>query len=301
MRVSIENEQLKAEIESFGAELKSLIRKEENQEYMWEGIPPFWRKTSPILFPFIGQWVNSSYRYHGKEYETIKHGFAREMDFRVTLQEKDRVIFAIESTKETLERFPFPFMLEIEYRLEDNSLTEQWRVHNKGSETMYFSIGGHPAFSCPPFKNGVREGMRTDCAIKTYGTEGKTVLHSTEITMATGLLSGEQVPINVKDGVFPIAPHIFERDALVFAEEGVKAVGLLDKDGKEYMRLESENCPVWGIWSMRPDEAPYVCIEPWWGICDSADYQGTLEERPYTNHVEAGEVWQEGFRIVVEG
>lgn len=301
MRVCIENEQLKVELESFGAELKSLIRKDINQEYMWEADPAFWGKTSPILFPFIGKLEEGGYRYQDKKYVMDKHGFARDMDYRVTLQEKDRVVFAIEHTEDTLVKFPFPFLLEVEYRLEGNSLSELWRVHNQGGETMHFSMGGHPAFACPLVKDGKRSGKRTDCFVKVYGVEDKDVLASTEITVSTGLLSGETVSVEVKDGVFPVVDHIFDGDALVFAEQGATAVALLDQDGKEYVRLEAASCPVWGIWSMPSSDASYVCIEPWWGICDNAGYQGTLEDRPYTNHLEAGKVWEEGFRIVVEG
>ena len=189
-----------------------------------------------------------------------KHGFARDMDYRGVVQEKDRVVFAIENTDETLAKFPFSFMLEVEYRLEENSLAEQWRVHNQGSETMYFSMGGHPAFACPLVVDGVRNGKRTDCSVKVYGVEGKAVLESTEIKVSNGLLSGNMVPVDVKEGVFPIVDHIFDGDALVFADQGVTAVGLLNQDGKEYVRLEAATCPVWGVWSMPTSDASYVCI-----------------------------------------
>ena len=301
MRISIENEQLKAEIDSYGAELKSIVKKDTNQEYLWEADPAFWGKTSPILFPFIGKLEGGVFRHNGKTYEMDKHGFARDMDFSVTAQEKDRVVFAIESTEDTLAKFPFPFLLEVEYRAEGNCVTEQVKVHNQGEETMYFSLGGHPAFACPLIKNGTRSGKRTDCFVKLYGVDGKEALDSTEINVSVGLLSGKTFPVKMKDGVFPIVNHIFDSDALVFAKQGVTAVAFLDSEGKEYVRMEAETCPVWGIWSMPTSDASYVCIEPWWGICDGEGYQGTLEERPYTNYVEEGKVWQDGFRIVVEG
>uniref|UniRef100_UPI0040574939 aldose 1-epimerase family protein n=1 Tax=Acetatifactor sp. TaxID=1872090 RepID=UPI0040574939 len=299
MRITIENEKIRAEIESFGAELKSLVRKSSNQEYMWEADHAFWGKTAPILFPFIGKLEGAHYRYNGKIYEADKHGFGRDMDYQVITQEQDRVVFAIESTDRTLVKFPWPFLLEVEYRLEDCSIIEQVRVHNRGKETMHFSLGGHPAFAAPLVKDGVRTGARTDCSVKMYGAEDKDVLYSTQINIADGLLTGVKLPIEVKNGVFPIVDHIFDSDALVFASEGVTAVGLLDADGKEYVRLEAATCPVWGVWSMPTSEASYVCIEPWWGICDAAGYEGTLDERPYTNYVEAGEVWQESFKMIV--
>ncbi len=299
MRVQIENEWLKAEIESFGAELKSLVRKEDNQEFLWEADPAFWGKTAPILFPFIGKLEGAIYRYDSKEYVADKHGFARDMDFSLVEQEADRVVFAIESNEMTLAKYPFPFLLEVEYCLEENHLNQQWRVHNKGDRTMHFSLGGHPAFAAPLVKNGVRCGKRSDCFVKLYGAEDKAVVKSTQINIADGLLTGEMIPIAVEDGVFPVAEHIFDSDALVLAKQGVTAVGLLDKDGKEYVRMKSPECPVWGIWSMPTGEASYVCIEPWWGICDAKGYDGLLEERPFTNHLDAGCVWKKEIRMTV--
>ena len=295
MRYQLENEQMKAEIESFGAELKSLVRKADAREYMWEADPAFWGKTSPILFPFIGKLEGAKYSCQGKAYEMDKHGFARDMEFAVTLQEKDRIVFAIESNQSTLQKFPFEFMLEVEYVLSETGISEKVRVTNRGGEPMYFSFGGHPAFACP-IKTGA-EQARTECFVRLYGVEGKAAVDSTEIGVPDGLLTGKKTGISLENGVFPIVEGIFDHDALCFAGEGITAAALLDQEKKEYVRLEAD-CPVWGIWSMPDSRAGYVCIEPWWGICDSKGYAGTLQERPYTNSVDAGATWTCTYRIV---
>ena len=87
--------------------------------------------------------------------------------------------------------------------------------------------------------------------------------------------------------------------ALIFEKQGVTKVALVDKEGAEYVSVEAESCPVWGVWSMPTSDASYVCIEPWWGICDSEGYDGNLQDRPYTNSVEPGKIWQEGYKISV--
>lgn len=300
MRITIENEYLNAGIETKGVELRSLIRKEDGQEYIWEADPAFWDKTSPILFPFIGKLEDFKYLYHGKTYGMTKHGFARDTEFKVVKQEKDRVVFAMESTPETMENYPFPFLFEVEYRLEGNSLLEEWSVHNHGEETMYFAIGGHPAFGCPLLKNGKREGKRTDCFVKVYGVDGKEVLDVTKIDIQAGLTNGTTYELPVADGVFPIKEDSFLYDAIVFANQGVTAGALIDANGKEYVRVEAPSCPVWGIWSMPSSEPGYVCFEPWWGICGEVGEWTELEERPYTNHADAGKVWKDGIKIVIE-
>lgn len=295
MRYQLENERMRAEIESFGAELKSLVRKADAREYMWEADPVFWGKTSPILFPFIGKLEGAQYHYNGKSYEMDKHGFARDMEFTAAQRERDRIVFALESNPDTMIKFPFSFVLEVEYALLSDGISEKVRVTNKGGGTLYFSFGGHPAFACPR-KDG-SERARTECFVKLYGAEGKAGVASTEIGVPDGLLTGNKPEISLENGIFPIAEGIFDHDALCFADGGITAAALLDKDKKEYVRLEAD-CPVWGIWSMPDSRAGYVCIEPWWGICDSKGYAGALQERPYTNSVDAGASWTCAYRIV---
>lgn len=298
MRYFLENENLKVEIESFGAELKSVVDKKTMQEYMWEANPAFWGKTSPVLFPFIGKLEGAGYLYQGKRYNIEKHGFARDMEFYPAERKTDSITFFIESNEETLKKFPFPFRLEISYHLEGKKVVENWKVFNSGSETMYFSMGGHPAFACPPKSGKAEAGVkRTDCFVKLYGETGSTV-SSTEIGVPDGLLTGTSFLVETENGMISVTENLFDKDALCLEKQGVRAVGLCDAAGKEYVRLEAD-CPVWGIWSMPDSNASYICLEPWWGICDSKGYAGTIQERPYTNSVEAGKVWEQEFRIVV--
>lgn len=303
MRYILENELIKAEIESFGGELKSLVHKATGQEYMWEADPAFWGKTSPILFPFIGKLEGASYEYEKKRYEIEKHGFARDMEFDVAERDENRITFFIESNEDTLKKFPFFFRLEILYELGDSGITEKWHVINKGTETMYFSVGGHPAFACPP-KSGKKDAglRRTDCFLKLYGEnlrpyDGNKV-QSTEIMVPEGLLTGASFPVEVEESMIPVREHIFDKDAICLEKQGVKALGICDAAGREYVHLEAD-CPVWGIWSVPDSNAAYICLEPWWGICDSRGYGGTLQERPYTNSAKAGEVWEQSFKITV--
>ncbi len=68
MRYVLENDTLRVEIDSFGAELKSVKRKSDDKEYMWYADKKYWGRTSPVLFPFVGNCRNKEYRYGGKTY-----------------------------------------------------------------------------------------------------------------------------------------------------------------------------------------------------------------------------------------
>ena len=140
---------LTVEISEHGAELQS-IRKDD-VEYLWQGDPAYWGRRSPVLFPIVGSVWEKRYRVDGKEFELGQHGFARDMDFVLVSQASDQVRYRLESSAETLAKYPFPFVLEIAYRLHDNKLDVIWDVMNPASEDLYFQIGAHPAFNYPDY------------------------------------------------------------------------------------------------------------------------------------------------------
>lgn len=107
MRVYLENETVKVEIETFGAEIKSLVKKATGQEYMWCANPAYWGKTAPFLFPFIGKLVEEKYTYEGKVYPAQKHGFGQRVGYEIVEQEADRIVLRTTDTKETYADYPF--------------------------------------------------------------------------------------------------------------------------------------------------------------------------------------------------
>ena len=162
MRYVLENETLRVEIDSYGAEIKSIQRKSDGMEYMWQADPKYWGRTSPVLFPFVGVPKNKEYSYEGKTYSMGQHGFARDMEFTcesalteenetdcVHIKDANNVWFALDSNDETYEKYPFRFRLHIGYELTGNQVKVSWRVKNIDGKPMYFSIGAHPAFRCP--------------------------------------------------------------------------------------------------------------------------------------------------------
>ena len=52
MRYTMKNNIMSVEINSNGAEVKSVIKN--GVEYMWNANPEYWGRTSPVLFPFVG-------------------------------------------------------------------------------------------------------------------------------------------------------------------------------------------------------------------------------------------------------
>lgn len=286
----ISNEKITIQADSMGAELKSLKDVATGREYMWNADPKYWKRTSPILFPLVGGLKGGVYRLGDREYPMGQHGFARDMEMKLKSQVAHEIWFTLESDEETLQKYPYPFLLELGYELRDKTVIVKWNVKNTGKERMYFSIGGHPAFLCP-----VEEGTKqTDYSIRLDAKE-----HVTVSTLRDGLLSGEKVDYKLDNGMIPVAEHLFDGDALVIENDQAHSAALVKPDGEVYLTVTFD-APLFGIWSPPKKQAPFICIEPWYGRCDRADYAGDWENREWGQCLEAGETFMAQYRIAVE-
>jgi aldose 1-epimerase len=64
----IENEYLKVTVGSYGAQLKSVVRKSDNVEHMWQADPAVWGYHAPILFPYTGRVKDNKILAKGREF-----------------------------------------------------------------------------------------------------------------------------------------------------------------------------------------------------------------------------------------
>ena len=145
---TIQNNFLTVQVKNAGAELCS-IKDKAGTEYLFDANPAYWGRSAPVLFPFVGSLKNKSFVYEGKSYQMGQHGFARDRDFSLLQKEEASIWFRLTSNEETLAIYPLPFVLDIGYQLEDNSIRVLWNVHNPSDKSLLFSIGAHPAFLCP--------------------------------------------------------------------------------------------------------------------------------------------------------
>ena len=285
----LKNSEISVKIDSHGAELKSLKKLENGTEYMWCGDAKYWGRTSPVLFPFVGGVKNREYRTKGRTYSMTQHGFARDMDFTLLSQTDDEIWFELRSTEETLEKFPYAFILKLGYRIEGNKTEVLWQVENPGTEVLHFSIGGHPAFNCP-----IEPDTKQDECFVDFGNVDEVV--STRIS-ENGLATNFMDVYGLTAGKLPLRDNLFEHDALVIENDQTNTAALCRKDGSRYVTVTME-APLFGIWSPGK-QTPFVCIEPWYGRCDNEDFEGTLEEREWGNQAAPGETWKASYQIEV--
>ena len=97
----ISNDRITIQVDSMGAELKSLKDVVTGREYMWHADPQYWKRTSPVLFPLVGGLKGGVYRLGDREYPMGQHGFARDMEFQLKSQVASEIWFMLESDRKS--------------------------------------------------------------------------------------------------------------------------------------------------------------------------------------------------------
>lgn len=290
MEYTIENDTIAITVDTFGGELQSLRKKDSGTEYLWCGDPAYWGRRSPILFPFVGSLKNKCYKYEGKEYPMSQHGFARDMEFEMIKKTSDELWFELRSNESTRELYPFEFSLQLGYVINGNQIAVMWRVANTDRKTMYFSIGGHPAFRCP-----IDPSEKQKDYYLRFHTESN--LRYEKIN-EDGLVYLRENILELNNGITEIHEHLFDEDALIFAEPEFNQIELLTPQKVPYLRIISE-MPLLGIWSPAKKQAPFVCIEPWCGRCDAVDFDGELRDRAYGHTLQPGQIFEKSYNIIL--
>ncbi|MBD8931531.1 MAG: aldose 1-epimerase family protein [Ruminococcus sp.] len=290
MAVKLENEFLCVEIAEMGAEVTRIYDKAEDNEILWEGNPVYWKRHSPVLFPNVGKTYKNRVLINGTQYPTSQHGFARDNVFTCIEAANEKASFMFRSSEETKEVYPFDFELHINYKLNKKELTVEWQVKNCGDETMYFTIGGHPAF-----RFAKPEETKADYVLK---VPGKEKLEYVLIDISCGCANVDEVhTLQLSEETYPLSDELFAKDALVVDNGQIEEAWLCHKDGTPYVGVRSAGFPNYGIWSV--EGAPFVCLEPWMGRCDNVGFNAELSEKPNVNKVEAGEKFIKDYTIVV--
>ena len=89
MRYTVENEFLRVEVDSLGAELASVVDKASGAEMLWQGDPAYWPDRALNLFPYVARLTEGSYYLDGRLHRMEIHGIAPYRRFRLAEQRDD--------------------------------------------------------------------------------------------------------------------------------------------------------------------------------------------------------------------
>ena len=92
--------------------------------------------------------------------------------------------------------------------------------------------------------------------------------------------------------------HTFDKDALIIDNSQVGKVTLCRQDRTPWLSLTFD-APLVGLWSPPGKNAPFVCIEPWYGRCDRVGYTGEFSGKDWINKLEAGEEFNSVYTIEI--
>ena len=282
MEYSVENRYLKLTVTTSGAQIKSVVRKEDGVEHMWQADPAVWGYHAPILFPYAGKLAEGFMEAKGRIYAGGQHGFARLMEHTFVEQTEDTIVLELTDSPETLCKWPYKFRLVSTFRLEGDTVHHTLTVENRDAGRLHFGIGYHPAFAIP-FDD---EHKATDYELRFSSLESPLCLS----TQPTGLINGECYYLDRNIRSIPIDQHLFANDSHCMVNLNSKYLGLFEKDSRRCVVCRIEGFPYTLIWS-KQGMPKFVCIEPWNSIPSQENGSTVWEEKPAAAVLEPGEKW----------
>ena len=272
MTVRLENKNLVVEIHEHGAELQSVRRKDMQLEYIWQGDPKYWGRHAPVLFPIVGRLKDNQYNYEGNTYYLNQHGFARDLNFIVMSRTRNSVTFELQDSPLTKSLYPFSFLFQIRYELDETDrLNIKYYVHNPAKQELYFQVGGHPAFNAP---------MEQDAKFTDYYVNVDPVKEYEQIKLI-GPYSNPKEPGRFNAHIpLRLRYDDYKEDAIILGLEQQPTSLILSRLYESHgVTMHLENADYVGIWTPYGKEAPFVCLEPWWGLADTVNATGELTEK----------------------
>lgn len=282
MEYTIENEYLKVTVTTWGAQVKSVVRKADGVEHMWQADKSVWGYHAPILFPYTGKLTGGVLEARGGSYTCGQHGFARLLEHSFVKQTKDTIQLELTDCPETMAIWPYKFRLLSTVTLEGDAVHHKLTVENRDGETIRFGIGYHPAFTVP-FDAA---HTATDYELRFSKEESPLCLS----TQPNGLVNGKCYYLGRNLDTIPIDDQLFAHDSHCMVNLQSKTLGLYERGTGRGVVCEIGDFPYTLIWS-KPGMPKFVCIEPWNSLPGPEEGGSKWDDRPAAAAVEPGESW----------
>lgn len=219
-----------------------------------------------------------------------QHGFARDSYFDISKENENFIEYEMKSNIETLKKFPYSFTLRVGYVLEKNKIRVSYRVINEGKVDMFFSIGAHPGFNCPLLKGETMEDYYLE--FEKEENLDKYILHD-------GLVEENKVKFLEAKNLVELTKNIFKDDAIILKGTRSNRISLKSHKNSRVVTIDYTGFPYLGIWSPTSG-APFVCIEPWYGIADFEGKNKSFEQKVGINKLSPEKEFQCEFKIIIE-
>ncbi|CDF80138.1 aldose 1-epimerase [Formosa agariphila KMM 3901] len=289
---TLQNELLKIEVNKTGAELSEISAIKNPNQFMWDANPDVWANFAPNLFPIIGALKDDTMIFNGASYNMAKHGIIRN-NTAITLEEQTdtKLSFSLLYSEDTLKHYPFKFKFTLEFELIENKIIVTHTVENLDDNTLYFSVGGHPAFKCPLYDTEAY----TDYYLE---FEQKETAESYVLNMDIGLVTDSSFPVISDDNKINLHYDLFNKDALIFKDLKSRKVALKSKKNGTILTVDYPDFPYLGIWA-KP-HANYVCIEPWLGVADNETHNQDFKTKEGIQSLASKQTFKAAYTIEID-
>ncbi len=294
MQLTLKSQGYTVTVESLGAELKS-YKNESGREFIWNSNPDFWPRSSPLLFPSIGNLRDGKTIINGKEYEIPKHGFVRDIDMDHEKEAENKITFSCCYNEETLKCYPFRFRFQQSYELDGPLLSTSYVITNDDDKDMYFHLGAHPGFMCP-----LEEGESFSDYVLKFPFE------ETCDSPVYDLENMQFNPDNTKrylddSDTIQLDYSLFDIDAIVFPHLKSKSVTLMNPATGKGIQMDYPDFSTIAFWTPAQVKAPFLCMEPWNGAAIFADEDNEFIHKRDIQTLKAGEsrTYQFTIRLLV--
>ena len=284
---TIQNNHIQVSVKDDGAELCSLKDLKSGQELVWPADPAYWNRHAPLLFPIVGKLNGNRYTYDSTTYSMGGHGFARDSVFECLSVEGNAIWHRLVPDDKTRRMYPFDFQLDVGHIIDGATLTCRWKVTNTGNADLLFSIGGHTAFRVP-LNNGE---TIDDCWLQVSPAQDTQYKQVNSV----GSVRADTQAFPLENGFAKLGAHFFDEDVYIFEDKQLASVALAGKDKTPYLRVDFPSFPAVGIWA-KPG-APFVCIEPWYGVADHENATGELADKVLIQTLAPHGVFDVGYQV----
>lgn len=290
MIYTLQNDRLKITASTYGGEIHSLTDLADGTDYLWDGNPAGWKYHAPVLFPLVGKVGDGTYRIDGQEYHLPQHGLARTSEFAFAEQTANSIAFTLKDSEETHKVYPYRFCLENRYTLEGDTLTVSYTVTNCDDKEIFFCLGSHPAFFCP-----VTEGEELTDYSFVFDKKEEAARMPLD---SQGYMKRERIGYLENSNEIPLTKDTFSADALIFERLASKTVTLRSPKRARALTVDFHEFPFLGLWAPT-NGARFVCIEPWEGHADYADFTGDFREKEDVCRLAVGESMTRSFTVQI--
>ena len=92
----------------------------------------------------------------------------------------------------------------------------------------------------------------------------------------------------MQDGLWAFTEEDFKDDAVILDQSQIHAIDILSPVTGEAEVSVEFSAPCVGVWTPYGKKAPFICLEPWYGVHDHLGYKGQLRDKYLMNHLQPG-------------